>query len=166
MIDRLRRRTPTDRDRESEKICAWLRPHVAAGTVAAFWPLPEEVDLSPLLAELAATGRLVLPRCEGRTLSLRRVPHLDALQAGPMRLREPAADAPVVVPDQLAVVLVPGLAFTPDGYRLGRGQGYYDRLLADLNVGTLTIGVGFADQFVASVPLEAHDVRLGMVVSR
>jgi 5-formyltetrahydrofolate cyclo-ligase len=164
MQSRLRRRSADARRQESEEVRAWLRPRVAEGGVAAFFPLATEVDLVPLLEELAREGRLALPRVEASGLSLRRVGDLGELVAGPLGLREPPASAPPVALSGLAVVLVPGLAFTAAGARLGRGGGYYDRMLAGLPGNVRTIGVGFADQLVDELPMERHDVWLAEVV--
>jgi 5-formyltetrahydrofolate cyclo-ligase len=73
-----------------------------------------------------------------------------------------AAIPDATIPD---VVVVPGLAFTPAGDRLGQGGGWYDRFLAGIGPSTVTVGVGFAVQLVDSLPVEAHDVRLDHVVT-
>ena len=66
-----------------------------------------------------------------------------------------------VDPASLDVVVVPGLAFTPDGRRLGQGGGHYDRFLRQLRPGCLTIGAAFAEQIVDDLPHEDHDERVG-----
>lgn len=63
------------------------------------------------------------------------------------------------------VVLVPGLAFTADGERLGQGGGWYDRFLTDVRSDCVAIGVGFHEQILAGLPTEPHDVRLDGVVT-
>jgi len=60
-------------------------------------------------------------------------------------------------PQALDVVVVPGLAFTPDGRRLGQGGGHYDRFLPRLRPGCITIGACFAEQVVTDLPTEPHD---------
>lgn len=161
----LRGMPASSRERQSGLIQAWLAPWVATGVILAFAPLPEEVDLWPMLASLASSGRLVLPRvCGTHTLSLHRVHRLDLLREGAMRLREPPADTPEVSPELVDVVLVPGLAFTPEGARLGRGGGMFDRLLACLGAHVVTIGVGFSEQRLTSLPCEPHDVPCRVVV--
>ncbi len=158
--ERLRNMSGSERERQSALIRAWLAPRVATGTVLAFAPLAEEVDLWPLLARLAPLGRLVLPRVTSAgTLTLHRAANLDALRAGPLRLREPGPEATLVPPDLIDVVLVPGLAFTEAGERLGRGRGMFDRLLAGFGPEVQTIGIAFAEQRFASLPCEPHDVR-------
>jgi 5-formyltetrahydrofolate cyclo-ligase len=71
-----------------------------------------------------------------------------------------------VDPATLDVVVVPGLAFTADGHRLGQGGGHFDRFLPRLRPDCLTIGVGYAEQLVDSLPSERHDVLVSHVVVR
>jgi 5-formyltetrahydrofolate cyclo-ligase len=83
-------------------------------------------------------------------------------------IREPRPDLPAEDPARLrsagTVWLVPGLAFDSQGHRLGRGGGYYDRLLAD--VSGPRIGVTLERQILTAVPSEAHDAAMTMVVSQ
>jgi 5-formyltetrahydrofolate cyclo-ligase len=70
-----------------------------------------------------------------------------------------------VDPQQLDVVVVPGLAFTADGHRLGQGGGHYDRFLPRLRPDCITIGACFAEQVVESIPTDDHDLSVDHVVS-
>jgi 5-formyltetrahydrofolate cyclo-ligase len=70
-----------------------------------------------------------------------------------------------VDPASLDVVVVPGLAFTADGRRLGQGGGHYDRFLPRLRAGCVTIGAAFAEQLVDDLPTEPHDIRLTHVAT-
>lgn len=74
-------------------------------------------------------------------------------------------DEPPPDPLTIDVVIVPGTAFTVDGHRLGQGGGWYDRFLPTVRPDCFTIGVGFAPQIVAELPLEPHDVRLHAIVT-
>ncbi|WP_256439039.1 5-formyltetrahydrofolate cyclo-ligase [Erythrobacter sp. JK5] len=89
-------------------------------------------------------------------------PHAESdLEAGPFGLLQPAARAPVVIPDLL---FVPLLGFTRHGDRLGQGGGHYDRWLAE-HPGRTTIGLAWDAQLVDALPLEPHDIRLDAVVT-
>lgn len=68
-------------------------------------------------------------------------------------------------PALVDVVIVPGLAFTRGGRRLGQGGGWYDRFLAAVGPGTVTVGVCFDEQIVDDLPTEAHDVAVATVVT-
>lgn len=74
-------------------------------------------------------------------------------------------DDPPLDPSSIDVVIVPGVAFTAAGDRLGQGGGWYDRFLDRIRPDCVTIGVGFAAQLLPSIPTEQHDVRLDMVVT-
>jgi 5-formyltetrahydrofolate cyclo-ligase len=70
-----------------------------------------------------------------------------------------------VDPATLDVVVVPGLAFTTDGHRLGQGGGHFDRFLVRLGPDCLTIGVCFHEQLLANIPILEHDVHVALVVT-
>ncbi len=127
-----------DRDERSETLWRHLiaLPAMAgAETVMAFTTLPGEPDTRSLLAWCAATGRLAAA---------------------------PEADVDPTWPD---VVIVPGLAFTARGDRLGQGGGWYDRFLSDVRPDCASIGVCFAEQLVDVIPVELHDVTMDHVVT-
>ncbi len=74
-------------------------------------------------------------------------------------------DDPAPDPSRVDVVVVPGTAFTDTGDRLGQGGGWYDRFLPRTRPDCLWIGVGFEPQLVSALPVEAHDVRVHLVVT-
>ena len=133
----------------------------AAGTVMAFWGMDSEPDTDPLFARLAAAGQqLVLPRVDGRDM-------LVCSAEGPIAVSRFGVREPQGPALDLSVVdfaVVPGLAFTPQGDRLGYGAGYYDRFLTALP-GVPNAGVCFAEQLVDDLPVDAHDVRVDRVIS-
>ena len=138
-----------------------------ARTVLLFFPLASEPDISPLLADALAAGKLLaLPRFNAATNGYEAVRVCDLareLVVGPFQVREPVAACPVVALNRLDLALVPGLGFDARGHRLGRGKGHYDRLLAGFT--GMKIGVAFDFQIVAEVPCEPHDVALDAVVT-
>lgn len=131
-----------------------------AGTVMAFKGFGTEPDTDPLFARVAAEGkRLLLPRIEDGAIVV-----CDA--DGPMatsRIGVQEPQGPALPFDLVEFVIVPGLAFTPDGYRLGYGGGFYDRFLPA--VSAPNAGVCFAEQVVDTLPVEAHDIRVQRVIS-
>lgn len=126
--------------------------------VAAF---PEEIDTRPLIDAVVQSGRaLVLPRVDRneRRLILHRIDHpARQLRAATLGIPEPAPDAPRVDPETLDWVLVPGLGFDHMGYRLGRGAGYYDRLLATLPPHIPCWSIAHDCQVIDVLPREPHD---------
>jgi 5-formyltetrahydrofolate cyclo-ligase len=135
--------------------------------VLFFAPLPEELDLWPLLTKaLSASKNVALPRfvAETRTYEVCPIqdPELD-LQVGHFGIREPSHHCRRLPSVPLDLILVPGVAFDARGGRLGRGKGYYDRLLKEWR-GT-TCGVAFDQQVVEAIPCEPHDARLDCVLT-
>ena len=127
-------------------------------TVLLFCPLRSEPDLTPLFD---CDGRnLILPRVTADGLDLH---HFDrdggTLQRARYGMLEPDPETcPRARITGIDLAIIPGLAFDPDsGIRIGRGGGYYDRLLADPNFGALRIGTGFGFQLRQALPSEPHD---------
>ena len=152
-------------DRLMRSVDLWARlaelpGYRAASTVMAFKGFKSEPDTDPLFARLAAEGkRLLLPRIEDG-----RIVVCDA--DGPMARSRIGVEEPQGAPlpyDVVEFVVVPGLAFTPDGHRLGYGGGFYDRFLPQVQVPNA--GVCFAEQIVPELPVEAHDIRVDAVIS-
>ncbi|SDT86784.1 5-formyltetrahydrofolate cyclo-ligase [Verrucomicrobium sp. GAS474] len=102
-------------------------------------------------------------------ITLHRVAGPEELIACPPKrniiMLEPSPDAPEADYDAIDAILVPGLAFDRDGYRLGRGGGFYDRLLASLPGRTLRIGLFFAVQELAQIVREPHDRQLNWIIT-
>ncbi|NNM28728.1 MAG: 5-formyltetrahydrofolate cyclo-ligase [Akkermansiaceae bacterium] len=157
--------TPEARRRESEALCrtiaTWLASHPAPIRAATFAALPDEPDLGGLHA-LCPDIEWSYPRIDDRgQLVFHAVPDPASLRPGAMGIREPDPQRHPATPvSRLAVVLCPGLAFSPDGTRLGRGKGHYDRALAGAAADCLRVGVSFEAARMAALPREAHDVRM------
>ena len=152
-------------ERLKERFLSPLTPHPSPLTIMAYWPLPDEVDIRPLLDELVAQGRVVLlPKVlDGERMELRRYRSRADLAEGAFHILEPAGE-PFTDDGRIEVALVPGMAFDAAGHRLGRGRGYYDRFLAARPF-IYKIGVCFPFQRVAEVPFDGHDVMMDEVVS-
>jgi 5-formyltetrahydrofolate cyclo-ligase len=146
-----------------------LPAYRGAGTVAAYASFGSELDTSAFIAKTLADGKqLLLPRINRaqRALELRRVidPAAD-LVAGVWGIREPAEHCVIVPLATIEFMLVPGVAFTQSGARLGYGGGFYDRLLAALDRRTTRIAAAFQLQIVAQLPEGPHDQRVDTVVT-
>lgn len=132
--------------------------------VLAFNGVGSEPDTTGLLELLNAEGySVVLPRVEGDHIVAVAYRPGDPLIPGAYSIPEPTG--PAVDPAIIDVVLVPGLAFTRDGRRLGQGGGYYDRFLLLVRAECITCGVGFSEQVVDDLPCEPHDRRLSALVT-
>jgi 5-formyltetrahydrofolate cyclo-ligase len=147
-----------------------------AQRILFFAPLPEELDVWPLLGDAFSAGKgVALPRfaaeSSGYEACIIRDLAVD-LQVGHFGIREPKAGCARLTGERLDLILVPGVAFDLQGRRLGRGKGYYDRLLTALrgSVGrTLALptacAVAFDEQIVDEVPAEPHDVRMDCILT-
>lgn len=159
---------PRERSEASERAVARLLtlPVLShAVEVAMYVALPDEVDVTragDVLRDRGAT--LLLPRSSGDRLALVPVTEDEVLRPGYRSILEPEGPGSDDL-SGLDVVVVPGVAFDPQGRRLGRGGGHYDRLLAELPVTTTRIGVCFEVQLVEEVPAGTHDQAVGVVVT-
>lgn len=136
-------------------------------TVGLYHANPHEAPTRGYARWFFENGRhIALPRFEARGKAMRfhawRDPFEDSdLEQGPYGHLQPAADAEAVAPH---MVIVPLLAFTADGHRLGQGGGHYDRWLAD-NSHVIAVGIAWDSQLLESLPLEPHDRVLRAVVT-
>ena len=130
---------------------------LSAQMVMGYWAVPPEPGLRPVLEACLSQGKtLALPRCEADgTMTARRVTSLSQLKPGAFGILEPPAELPVLAPEQLNLILTPGMAFSPRGARLGRGKGYYDRFLERAR--GKTMGLCFAGRVLEEIPMEPHD---------
>lgn len=139
----------------------------AAQRILLFVPLPDEIDLKPLLALSLNAGKIVgLPAFDlpSGTYRVREVKNLTQdLVPGRFQVPEPSAQCPPIDITKLDYALVPGLAFDDRGGRLGRGKGFYDRLLA--HASGLRCGAGFNEQIGPAIPIEAHDLTMHRILT-
>jgi 5-formyltetrahydrofolate cyclo-ligase len=86
---------------------------------------------------------------------------LEELHPGKFGIREPD---PIRTVERLDAIVLPGLAFTETGIRIGQGAGFYDRFLEIARADTIKIGVCFDFQVVKAIPREEHDVNVDLLV--
>jgi 5-formyltetrahydrofolate cyclo-ligase len=125
---------------------------------------PEEVDTKPLLAAaLTEKKQVVFPRIEKEKLVLHYITSIKDFVKGKYRILEPKKSTSVVDPKSVDLFIVPGIVFDRDGYRLGWGKGYYDRLLSGIDAPK--IGLAYAVQVIEELPRSSYDVPMTMVVT-
>jgi 5-formyltetrahydrofolate cyclo-ligase len=146
-----------------------LSAYTGAQTIAAYASFGSEYDTAEFLARILADGKqLLLPRMDRgtHTLEMRHVTDVENdLVAGVWGIREPATSRPVRALSKIDFLLVPGVAFTADGARLGYGGGYYDRLMGALDPHVARVAAAFDLQVVATLPESAHDQRVHAIVT-
>lgn len=163
--------TPMERAHASSIICAKLchaSPIKAAlgsrAGIAVYLANRDEVDIGGFVDwALNEGGELYAPRWNGETYVLAPLKSRNALVVGPHDILEPPANDDVI--KSPAVWLVPGLAFTENGDRLGYGGGWYDRLLSAVSTDAIKLGIGYSFQVVANLPHEEHDIKLNAIIT-
>lgn len=167
---RMRALSPEFRASVSARLCERLRQQIAwqtARSVLLFVPLPSEPNILPLFSLALNSGKLLcLPwfDAEKGEYDVRQIEDpLADLAPGCHGIPEPLSSRPLFPRIRLDFVLVPGVGFDESGHRLGRGKGYYDRLL--IPVRGLKCGVAFEEQLVDRVPTEPHDLKLDCILT-
>ncbi len=157
-----------DRARASEEIVRALLslPQVVnARSVMAFSSFGSEVDTSSLLEHLSSDDvRVILPRVEGSAIAAVAYDPGDPVRRAAFGGLEPS-DGEIVPPEEIDVVIVPGLAFDRSGHRVGYGGGFYDRFVLSLRPDAVTIGVAFSQQIVDAVPHGSKDRPVDLIVT-
>lgn len=136
----------------------------AARTVMLYLSFGSEPETGGLVAEALVSGRhVVVPRVDGHHLVA--VPYVLGDPTEPSGFGVPEPTAEPVDPTTIDLAVVPGLAFTADGRRIGYGKGFYDRFLPNLRAGCVTIGACFSELLLEDLPTGAHDRRVTAVVT-
>ncbi len=170
-----RRAAQPDKDQVSRVICgrfAALPEYAAAATVMLYVHMRSEVRTQRFVPAVIAQGkRVVVPCCAGDNLELFHLESTDELEIGTFGILEPrpalrGLAARKVLPEELDLVMVPGVAFDRRGGRTGHGKGYYDRLLRQVRPDTTLVGVAYECQLFREVPMLEHDVFMDAVVTQ
>jgi 5-formyltetrahydrofolate cyclo-ligase len=172
---RLRQRLAamSDQQRHTKSLaaCSFLLQSpefLLAQSIMVFLPMPTEVDTAPVALKAWQQGKTVVaPKVswhQRRILPVEITSLTSGLTTSRPGLREPITGKPVPV-DLIDLVIVPGLGFTADGHRIGRGMGFYDRFLAQPQFLGIACGLAFEEQLVESLPMLDHDQPLGMLVT-
>lgn len=142
-----------------------LAAYRQACVVMAYVAIRGELSLDGVLKDVLSSGRmLVLPRCEEKgILSACIVPDLSALGRGAYGIFAPSSGAATVSPEQIDLILTPGVAFDRMGHRIGQGGGYYDRFLPATRA--LRVGVCHDFALLDEIPFEPHDARMDVIVT-
>lgn len=165
----------SDADRHAKSIAACTllastAEFAAASTVMLYLSTSMEVDTAPLALKCWQAGKaVVVPRVswdQRRILPVEISSLQTGLTTGGHGIREPDPNSGKPIPiDLIDLVVVPGLGFSENGYRIGRGMGFYDRFLAQPDFAGVSCGLAFSDQVEPEIPVLDHDMPLSMLVT-
>lgn len=164
--ERLEKISPAVRAVESIDLCERLKAQMqSAHTILFFAPLADELDIWPVLElslALGCTCALPFFDAEKQTYGARVLNHLATdIVIGKFGVREPAASCAEIPLNTFDLVLVPGMAFDLNGNRLGRGKGFYDRLLKE--VSGIKCGLAYDFLLLEQIPTEPHDAKVDFI---
>src|SRR5438067_11662463 len=168
--EKAKRFSPAERAIASAQMCQRLTEQSVwkrAQSVLFYFPMPDEPDIHCLFQAALEGGKAcVFPRYSpaDQHYVACQVQNIERdLRPGTFGIPEPAAECPIFDRKKLDLILVPGVGFALNGFRLGRGKGYYDRLLAEL-LG-FKCGVAFDWQMAVEIPTESHDICLDCILT-
>ena len=133
-----------------------------ARTIYGYLPYNQEVRTVPMLAQALRDGKQVaVPKCYGDRMRFILLDDLTKVEKGYAGIPEPIADEPVAE-DKTALVLMPGLAFDPEGHRVGYGGGFYDKFLAE-EPNHPTVALCYDFQMLPHLQVEEFDIPVDAV---
>jgi 5-formyltetrahydrofolate cyclo-ligase len=165
---RLEKISPAVRAVESVELCERLKTQMpSAHAILFFAPLPDELDVWPVLElslALGTTCALPFFDAEKKTYGAKEIKKLATdIITGKFGAREPDSTCAEIPLNKFDLVLVPGVAFDLQGKRLGRGKGFYDRLLGKIS--GVKCGVGYDFQLLEKIPAEPHDAKVDFILT-
>ncbi|MFO1063749.1 MAG: 5-formyltetrahydrofolate cyclo-ligase [Pirellulales bacterium] len=168
------RRNQQDKDGVSVRIVdrfIALPEYTAAQTVMYYIDVRDEVRTRQALpAALASGKRIVIPFCVDGELELFHLESMDELSVGMYKILEPREElrdvaAKRLQPEDLDLIMVPGVAFDRNGGRTGHGKGYYDKLLQHARPDCPLVALGFECQMFPEIPVMSHDIYMDKVIT-
>lgn len=139
------------------------RQYAEAKTVYGYMPYNQEVRTVPILAQALADGkRVAVPKVYGDEMRFLYITDFDRMEKSDFGIPEPVADDPVA-DDPTALVLMPGLAFDPEGHRIGYGGGFYDKFLQQ-EPDHPTVALCYDFQVLPEIPVEEYDIPVDLVL--
>lgn len=152
-----------EKDSASEAAFAILEQTAAfmmADKILMYHSLPDELSTHAFLNKWKGRKSFYLPRVNGVNLDI--LPFEESrLELGAFHIEEPSGDN-TVSPEEIELVVVPGMAYDRRGNRLGRGKGFYDRLLASTKA--TKVGIAYEFQLLDEIPAEPHDISMDIVI--
>ena len=153
-----------ERSRELGRRFAATEAYRRAKTIYGYMPYNQEVRTVPMLRQAQLDGkRVAVPKVYGDTMKFLWLDDLNAVAPGAYNIPEPIADGPEA-DDETALVLMPGLAFDPEGHRCGYGGGFYDKFLA-AHPAHPTLALCYGFQMFDHLETDDYDIPVDAVIS-
>lgn len=173
IFKQLREQDPSLRRERSRKVQDKLlssSEYKNSKVVMTYVSLPTEVDTYDIIRETLERGKkLAVPSIDtvSRTIIASELTSIDDLVEGHFGIYEPKdGPARTIQPEEIGLIVVPGVAFDRKNMRLGRGKGYYDKFLANKDISSAkTIGLAFKFQVLDSLPPDPHDIPVSRVIT-
>ena len=154
-----------EKQKAAEEVFARLEQTAAfimADRILMYHSLPDELSTHAFLSKWKNQKHFYLPRVNGVNLDI--LPFDESrLELGAFHIEEPSGEE-TVDPATLELIIVPAVAYDRRGNRLGRGKGFYDRLLKTTKA--TKMGVGYDFQLLDEIPTEPHDVRMDVIITQ
>ncbi|MDR0835140.1 MAG: 5-formyltetrahydrofolate cyclo-ligase [Tannerella sp.] len=151
---------------KSELICKHLigsSEFEHADRIAAYFSLPDEVQTLKMIEEWQDKKNIYLPVIEGNEMFFRKYNGANRLKTGTFGIKEPDEDSEKAAISDMDLFIVPGMAFDRNFNRLGRGKGFYDKILN--NVRKPVIGLSFGFQLFDNIPANQHDIKMTEMIT-
>lgn len=165
MVSQLKKlMTDSEKQRQADAVFTQieqLQQFADAEDVAVYWSLNDEIDTHRFIEKWFKQKRIWLPVVVGDDLIFRQFEGTDKMSAGAFGILEPMGQQLDNV-SQISLIIVPGVAFDLQNNRMGRGRGFYDRLLA--NSKAFKIGTAYSCQIFSQIPTKETDIPMDLVV--
>ncbi len=133
-----------------------------AQKIGMYYPIGSEILTQDIIQELLSNGKDVfLPKVIGENMEFRKIIDFSSLEKGSFDIMEPKDDCQI--DNDLDVVLVPTVGISPSGVRLGYGNGFYDRFLAEHK--SVTISLTLEKQIIKKIPKSEHDIMIDWIIT-
>ncbi len=141
-----------------------LLQFISAKKIMAYVSTKEEVNTHDLIKDCIQKGQTIcLPKVDGNEIKIIQVSSWEQLESGAFNILEPTSDDEAINPEDLDLIIVPGIAFDRRGHRLGFGRGFYDRILKKTTA--YKVGLAFHEQIIDEIPNEEHDVPMDLIIT-
>ena len=147
-----------------------------ARTILLYSPIKNEVDPTPLFEKYAteATGTTkktfaLIRVCKNNRIHIHKITDLNTLQTGRFNIKEPTSKHPKITRrEDLDLIITPGLAFDPNGHRIGYGKGYFDKLFKNLSTKSAKcakVALAYDFQIIENIPADKHDQKVDLIIT-